>query len=143
MAVELRGLRELRALLGGFSAEVGGGAEAAAEELARLFLAEARSRAPVLTGALRESIRLSRQGAASFAVEASAPYSGYVEYGSGPHVIEPVRARALRFTVGGETVFAKRVKHPGSSPRPYWRPALSEARREAPATLLEVVRRCL
>lgn len=36
------------------------------------------------------------------------PYGKYVEAGHG--WIVPVRARALRFTVGGKTVFAKRVR---------------------------------
>ncbi len=35
---------------------------------------------------------------------------------SRPHVIVPVRARALVFQVGGQTVFTRHVNHPGSSP---------------------------
>jgi hypothetical protein len=34
--------------------------------------------------------------------------------GTRPHLIRPRRARALRFTVGGDVVFAKLVRHPGT-----------------------------
>lgn len=34
--------------------------------------------------------------------------------GARPHVIRPRRRKALRFKVGGRTVFAKSVQHPGN-----------------------------
>lgn len=34
--------------------------------------------------------------------------------GARPHLIEPRRARALRFSSGGSIVFARRVHHPGN-----------------------------
>ena len=45
---------------------------------------------------------------------ASAPHSLFLERGTRPHVIEgnPV----LRFKVGGQTVYARRVNHPGTRP---------------------------
>lgn len=36
--------------------------------------------------------------------------------GTRAHVIEPKRATVLRFKVGGATVFARRVQHPGTKP---------------------------
>lgn len=46
-----------------------------------------------------------------------APYASYIERGTRPHVIRPVRARMLRFTVGqGTVVFAREVHHPGTKP---------------------------
>lgn len=40
--------------------------------------------------------------------------------GTRPHTIEPVRARALRFTgPGGTVIFAVRVQHPGTRPNRY------------------------
>lgn len=39
--------------------------------------------------------------------------------GTRPHVILPSRRRALRFNVGGQTVFATRVRHPGTRPNQY------------------------
>lgn len=37
-----------------------------------------------------------------------------LEYGTTPHAIVPVRARALAFVAGGEMVFTRRVSHPGT-----------------------------
>lgn len=42
------------------------------------------------------------------------PAVKFVLDGTRPHVIRPRRAKALRFEVGGEVVFAKRVRHPGT-----------------------------
>jgi hypothetical protein len=40
----------------------------------------------------------------------------YLEFGTKPHVILPKEKGALKFDVGGETVFAKEVFHPGTKP---------------------------
>ena len=44
------------------------------------------------------------------------PYAAIQEYGgtTRAHVIETINAAALRFEIGGRTIFAKRVLHPGS-----------------------------
>lgn len=47
-------------------------------------------------------------------VTCSHPAAHYVLGGTRPHLIRPRRARALRFTVGGDVVFAKLVRHPGN-----------------------------
>jgi hypothetical protein len=39
----------------------------------------------------------------------------FLELGTKPHVIEP-RGEALRFEIGSEVVYAKRVYHPGTKP---------------------------
>jgi len=39
--------------------------------------------------------------------------------GTRPHVIRPVRKKALRFVSGGAVVFATSVNHPGTRPNPY------------------------
>ena len=43
-------------------------------------------------------------------------YAQYVKDGTRPHVISAVNAQALRFNWRGETVFFKRVHHPGTQP---------------------------
>ena len=68
---------------------------------------------PVRTGRMRESVYV-EQHASGFKVGIGAPYAVFVEYGTAPHMIYPVHAKALRFEVGGEIVFAKSVFHPGT-----------------------------
>lgn len=41
-------------------------------------------------------------------------YTGYEHDGTPPHIIEARRKKTLKFEVGGVTVFAQRVKHPGT-----------------------------
>lgn len=48
-----------------------------------------------------------------------ADYAEAVHNGSGAHTIRPRRKKALRFTMGGRTVFAKSVVHPGTRARPW------------------------
>jgi hypothetical protein len=40
----------------------------------------------------------------------------FVSKGTRPHVIMPSNKKALRFVMGGGTVFAMRVNHPGTHP---------------------------
>lgn len=53
--------------------------------------------------------------------------TAYVINGTRPHLIRPVRARALRFTVGGRVVFAKLVNHPGTQADDFLNKALPTA----------------
>jgi hypothetical protein len=55
------------------------------------------------------------------------PATIYVVSGTRPHIIRPVRAQALRFTVGGRVVFAKIVYHPGTRANNFLLEALREA----------------
>lgn len=56
-------------------------------------------------------------------VRDSAPYAALAQFGgkTKPRIIRPRLTRALRFQIGGITVFAKSIKHPGSlvPARPY------------------------
>lgn len=88
--------------------------------------AEAQDIVPVRTGNLKNSISVvAGQHQVYVGPDVSrAPYAAYVEYGTQAHVIEPSKAKVLRFTVGGQTVYARRVRHPGSRAHPYMRPAV-------------------
>lgn len=59
-------------------------------------------------------------------------YGGIHEFGgrTKPHIIEAKNAAALKFTIGGRTVFAKSVNHPGSiiPERSFLRSALADLR---------------
>jgi hypothetical protein len=84
------------------------------EQAGRLTVREMKARAPVRTGRLRQSIRaIIRMGGVE--VSPHVPYWVYVERGVRPHMVFPRRPRGvLAFqTEGGETVFARHVRHPG------------------------------
>lgn len=85
----------------------------------------AQQAAPSRTGTLRSSIHADVQ-ADRIALRADAPWAAYVNDGTRPHTIYPRNATVLRFTLGGQVVFARVVQHPGT--RPY---AFMEAGRAA------------
>lgn len=96
--------------------------------------AAARRLVGVQSGRLRGSIRRDRGGnqyGAYVHITAGIPgetfYLGYHMYGTGPHVIRPRRARALRFEMNGQIVFAQKVNHPGTAPVPFLQEALAAA----------------
>ncbi|WP_235718302.1 hypothetical protein [Mycolicibacterium goodii] len=97
---------------------------------------QARADVPVRTGNLGRTIG---EGPIMFtgprtvhgSIHAKADYALYVHEGTRPHVIRPRRAQALRFQVGGRTVFARLVRHPGTRARPFLRnAAMRVAQRE-------------
>lgn len=47
------------------------------------------------------------------------PYGFWVREGTKPHIIRAKNAKALRFEIGGQVIFATEVKHPGTKPNPY------------------------
>lgn len=86
-------------------------------------------RTPVDTGRLRggHQLRMRSTGLKIRAeVSNSVRYAMDVHDGTAPHVIRAKPGRALRFTVGGRTVFATAVQHPGTKPRPWLALALRE-----------------
>lgn len=56
------------------------------------------------------------------------PAVRYVLDGTRPHLIRARRAKALKFDVGGRTVYAKVVRHPGTSANNFMRRALEQGR---------------
>jgi phage gpG-like protein len=87
------------------------------------------------TGALRDSI-VAEVGVIDESVVATVSSAGDIKYAAihefggktAAHEILPVKAKALAFMLGGATVFAKRVMHPGSNipERSYLRSSLAE-----------------
>lgn len=52
---------------------------------------------------------------------------GYLlENGTQPHTILPKNSDTLVFNIDGETIFAKKVSHPGTNPQPHFIPALQK-----------------
>ena len=89
-----------------------------------------REKAPERTGRLKKSIRKSVRPNKAV-IGPSVPYAVYVEYGTRPHEILPVRAKALRFEVDSKIVFATRILHPGTRPQPFVRETAEQIREEA------------
>ena len=97
------------------------------------------------TGNLMREIRVEELDARHVVVRSNANYSQALEFGTRPHTITPKRGRALRFAAssagrrlsgsprrGADVVFARHVRHPGSRPYPFMRPAFEDVRRATP-----------
>jgi len=78
--------------------------------------------APVDTGRLRNSIRVTADG--NTLTISIVDYALFVEFGTSPHIIKPKDKQALKFKAGGEFIFAKEVHHPGTRPNPFIRNTL-------------------
>lgn len=71
------------------------------------------------TGELRGTIDVIDRGTYWKRVIARARHGRFIEDGTKPHVIRPRNGTFLKFVVGGRTVFARKVNHPGTSRRPF------------------------
>lgn len=82
----------------------------------------ARAMAGVRTGNLKRSIHV-RQGIKSrsqyVVVSADSEHAYDHHEGTHRHMIYPHVGRVLRFNVGGVTVYAQKVNHPGTKPNPF------------------------
>lgn len=91
-------------------------------DLCRKTMNQATIDAPVDTGFLRGqhgmSVTVSKTRVKGMVVN-RAKYAAAVHDGSGPHIIRARRKKALRFEIGGEVVFARAVRHPGTPGRPW------------------------
>ena len=105
--------------------------------------ADARDNAPTETGALRDSIHVEPVGDLEFIITTDNPVAAWMEYGTRPHVIRPVRARVLHFVIDGQEIWAMEVNHPGTAPRPFMKPAADRARSSIAATLLPTLQHYL
>jgi phage gpG-like protein len=97
----------------------------------------------VRTGSLRSSINLEVTATASdvsATVGTNVRYARYHEFGVGhPWLIEAKNAKALRFTVGGRTIFRRRVTHPPLAERSFLRSALADVAPQIEEELREAV----
>ena len=135
LKVEVEGFEQISSRLGRSRTLVLGALNRTLRRAGAHFVPALKSRTPVRTGKLRASTRFQlkgtdesmrvevRQGARS---AAGVMYRPFVTGGTRPHEIRPVNAKALRFNIGGRTVFAKRVNHPGTKPNPYHEDTLRE-----------------
>lgn len=97
----------------------------------RAVLNRTRALTPVRTGTLRAGSAMVMKvspTAVTGRVENRIKYFYPVHEGASPHVIRPRRRKLLKFQVGGRTVYARKVNHPGNKGNPFMTKALlSEA----------------
>jgi HK97 gp10 family phage protein len=77
-------------------------------------------------GNLRQNIRTSQISKTKAEIVSKAPYSGFVEYGTAPHLIKVKNKQVLANRRMGQ-VFGKIVHHPGTRPNPYMKRALEKS----------------
>ena len=94
LSLELRGWEQFHKFLRDFSPRVRIAMDEATEEASRLIAQSARSKAPVRMGKLRDSIR-----ALGFTIEARAPYSRFVEFGTKRMEAKPFLGPAVRESI--------------------------------------------
>ena len=100
------------------------------ERLAEVAYYEAFYTAPWKTGKLARSIVTEiKEGEAK--LQALAPYAKFVVEGTRPHEIHPAGANILAFKAkGGDPVFTRLVRHPGTKPNPFMQRAVDKAREQ-------------
>jgi len=137
--VEVSGLRELLRKLEGFPEWMREARRDALAAAGREMERTAAQLVLVRTGALKQSIYSQVVGEVLH-FGAAKGYARYVEYGTRPHEILPVRAKALRFQVRDRIVFARRVRHPGTWGRPFIGPAVEMTKEILPELMREKLR---
>ncbi|MEO7494717.1 MAG: HK97-gp10 family putative phage morphogenesis protein [Massilia sp.] len=109
------------------------------------FKKEVQSKVPVVSGALRRSVRVSTKskgGTVSATMKIGgkqAPHAHLVEFGTKPHKIAPKGAGGL--LIGGNVVGA--VNHPGARPHPVVRPAFDGKAADSIAAVASQIRKRL
>jgi len=117
------------------------------DEVAEFALETMKREAPMRTGRLQRSIVKLYGGPQSFRITPMAPYAKFVERGTAPHEIWPVKGKALRWFapvgrvapglgMGKAAVFAKHVFHPGTPANPF----VARTREIVQNVILEMVR---
>lgn len=93
----------------------------------------------VKSGMRRKFIRL--KSGARLEISNRVRHATFLERGTRPHPIVAKRGRALRFMVGGQVFFRRRVFHPGTKPTFFLRDATHSAWVRAGVTLRRSMRR--
>lgn len=134
MTFEITGLAELHKALQELPAKIEGnimrGAMRAGQ---KVILDAAKAKAPVKSGALRDSLRIktrSKNGEVSATLVAGnkdAYYAHMVEFGTAQHFIKPKKFKSLFFAGLAREV----VDHPGARPAPFMRPAFDGSSQQA------------
>ena len=109
VTVDVQGLVEFQGTLDQAASRVEGLAGQVVRKTAHDVQADAQSRAPVDTGALRSSIGVTSRGALSATVSPSVNYSHYVEFGTSRMAPQPYLLPALDAKTGPFVTAMERV----------------------------------
>ena len=94
------------------------------------YVRVARPQIPSRTGKTRQSVQVRSADSDGAEIEASR-IAVLIDTGTLAHPIEPKR-EALKFQKGGQTIFARKVDHPGTRAHPWRERAAEEALRRHP-----------
>lgn len=100
------------------------------EQSARKIEKDAKQYAPANFGKLGQSINAFKEGKSNWIIQANAPYSAYVEFGTGGLVNVPTELKDIAITWKGKGIIKINLR-----PRPYMYPALLKGRNEYLETL--------
>ena len=127
MGITIKGGDAFKKKLQDLAAEYPEVMDQALDDTADAMSLDAQRMVPVDTGRLRASINVKRDFLIK-AIGTNVEYATDVEFGTGPHEIVAKNKKVLANKKKG-IIFGKKVKHPGSKPRPYMRPAFENNRR--------------
>ena len=127
MGITIKGGDAFKKKLQDLAAEYPEVMDQALDDTADAMSLDAQRMVPVDTGRLRASINVKREFLIK-AIGTNVEYATDVEFGTGPHEIVAKNKKVLANKKKG-IIFGKKVKHPGSKPRPYMRPAFENNRR--------------
>ena len=106
---------------------------------------QAKQNVSVVSGLMRDGIKI-KTGSKNGVVKAKVVVTGkhgyiarWVEYGTAAHYIKPKAAKSLFFA----GIFAEGIDHPGSSAKPFMRPALQAQAQDAVVAAAEYIKKRL
>lgn len=119
--------------------------EAAISKAGRNIRDGAKTRVPVRTGTLRDSIGARFNGGKMQSVVKAdygkAPHAHLIEFGVRQTVIVPKKKQVLKFSVGGETVYTKKsITLPARKARPFMNPAFQAEKPKIEAEIEKIIK---
>lgn len=136
MRLEIRGLNQAIRELNEIGVDISDQIDAITQSNAQEIEANAKANAPVDKGFLRNQISTEKRGDALYGVVANAPYSAYMEFGTGGEVEVPDELREIAEQFRGNGVRTINI-----APRPFLYPAFVRGRQQYLKDMENFIRR--